>query len=159
MQFIRSSIDLLRAPPPAERWLTAVDGACGPTAPAAAPSPPAAAPRRPIPSLVVLGPPASGVSSSAARGERGKGPSVGVRRVAITHLNSRPTGKSRPTDRIDPRHHDGCAHRVMGYSWSQSRRPGAAWLASYCRRTEGVDKYSWGFWSTAVVGLQGCNGR
>ena len=54
-----------------------------PPAPAAAPSPPAAAPRRPNPSLVVLGPPASGVSPAAARRERGKVPSVGVRRAAI----------------------------------------------------------------------------
>ena len=29
MRFIWSKIDLLRAPPPAERWSLAVDGACG----------------------------------------------------------------------------------------------------------------------------------
>ena len=120
------------------RWPSTVH--VEPTAPAAAPSPPAVAPRRPIPPLVILGPRASGVSSAAAPIHAPPSPSVGVRRVAITHLNSRPTGKSRPTDRIDPRRRDGCAHRVMGYSWSQSRRSGAAWLASYCRRTEGVDK-------------------
>ena len=120
------------------RWPSTVH--VEPTAPAAAPSPPAAAPRRTIPSLVILGPPASGVSASAAPFHAPPLAECGGAEGCNSHLNSRPTVKSRPTDRIDPRRRDGCAHRVMGYSWSQSRRSGAAWLASYCRRTEGVDK-------------------
>ena len=45
--------------------------------PSAVPSPPRAPPRHPSPSLVIVGPPVNGVSSAAARGERGKVSSVG----------------------------------------------------------------------------------
>ena len=109
--------------------------------PSAAPSPPAAAPRHPNPSLVIVGPPANGVSSAAARGALGKVPSTGGVEGPTSRASARPTGKSRPTDRIDPRRRHRCAHRVMGCDWSHGGRSGDHWLATYDCRTDGVDKY------------------
>ena len=120
---------------------TAVDDARGGDGAAGGPIAPNGGAEASEPFIGQVGPPANGVSSSSARGARGKVPSVGGVEGPTSRASGRPTAESRPTDRIDPRHHDSSAHRVMGCDWGHGGRSGDHWLATYDCRTDGVDKY------------------